>query len=241
MNNYLQSIINKYNEFNTYLKEINIKDFKQFTRDELIQFKKELPSYFSFRYLTSEINDIIEKKKLQEYPELLGVHHYPEIKELTCISEEDKIKLDNFLVEWGLNSYLHEHTSKFKELFKYWSKEITNKVFDFLVDKNILKRYYKLYICCDYIIIDKEKINKYLRYFELNKKLNEISTNEKLFNWDIESEWDKLERELNYFYEYCPECYEEIRIKEELIMETINKPSYFYKVIKERDKTYDKL
>jgi len=100
MNNYLQTIINKYNEFGTYLKEININEFKQFSREELIEFKNELSSYFSFRYLTSEINDIIEDKKLQEYPELLGVHHYPEIKELDYISEEDKIKLDNFLVEW---------------------------------------------------------------------------------------------------------------------------------------------
>jgi len=92
MNNYLQTIINKYTEFDTYLKQININEFKQFTRDELTEFKNELPSYFSFRYLTSEINDIIENKKLQEYPELLGVHHYPEIKELDCIFEENKIK-----------------------------------------------------------------------------------------------------------------------------------------------------
>jgi len=58
MNNYLQTIINKHKEFDTYLKQINIEEFKQLTREELTEFKNELPSYFSFRYLTSEINDI---------------------------------------------------------------------------------------------------------------------------------------------------------------------------------------
>jgi len=196
MNNYLQTIINKYTEFDTYLKEININEFKQFTREELTQFKNELPSCFSFRYLTSEINDIIEEKKLQEYPELLGVHHYPEIKELNCISEEDKIKLDNFLVEWRLHSYLHKYTHKLREMSKNWSDKIINEILEFLVSKEILKKYYKFYICCDYIIIDEEKINKYLRSFELSK-IKELSDGE----WE---EYNKLQQELNYVYDYCP-------------------------------------
>jgi len=193
MNNYLQTIINKYTEFDTYLKQININEFKQFTRDELTEFKNELPSYFSFRYLTSKINQIIENKKKQEYPELLGVHHYPEIKELDYISEENKIKLDNFLVEWGWNSYLHEYTPKLTGIFKNWSNEIVNlsNILEFLASKQILERYYKMYICCDYIIVDEEKINKYLRYFELYKNNDELSEKE----WE---EFDKLQNKLNY-------------------------------------------
>jgi len=233
MNNYLQSIINKHKEFDTYLKEININEFKQFTREELTEFKKKLPSYFSFRYLTSEINDIIESKKLQEYPELLGVHHYHEIKELDFISEEDKIKLDNFLVEHRLHSYLHKYTRKLRELSKNWSDEIIDEILEFLVSKEILKKYHKLYICCDYIIVDEEKINKYLRLFELSKT-KEMSDNE----WE---EYDKLQQELNYVYDFCPECDNEIEITEKMIMDTINNPDYLYKIIKERDKTYDKL
>ena len=235
MNNYLQTIINRYKEFDTYLKEINIEEFKQFTREEISEFTKILPSYFSFRYLVSEINDIVDNKKKQEYPELLGVHHYPEIKELDYISEEDKIKLDNFLVEWGFHSYLHEYTPKLTKIFKNWSKEIVNinKILEFLVSKQILERYYKMYICCDYIIVDEEKINKYIRYFELYKK-------EKLSDSE-EAEFDSLQRILNYSYEYCSECDNEIEITEEIIMDTINKPSYLYKIVKERDKTYDKL
>jgi len=232
MNNYLQTIINKYTEFNTYLKEININEFKQFTREELSEFTKILPSYFSFRYLTSEINDIIENKKLQEYPELLGVHHYPEIKELDYISEEDKIKLDNFLVEWGFGSYLYEYTPKLTGLFKNWSN--LSNILEFLASKQILERYYKMYICCDYIIMDEEKINKYLRYFELYKNNDELSKKE----WE---EFDKLQDELHYNYEYCSECDNEIEITEKMIMDTINKPNYLYKIIKERDKTFDNI
>ena len=233
MNNYLQTIINKYTEFNTYLKEININEFKQFSRDELSEFAKTLPSYFDFRYLTSEINDIIENKKQQEYPELLGVHHYPEIKELNCISEEDKIKLDNFLVEWRFNSYLHRYTHKLREISKNWSDEIINEILEFLVSKEILKKYYKFYICCDYIIVDEEKMNKYLKYFELHKT-KELSDDE----WE---KYNKLQQELNYNCDFCPECDNEIEITEKMIMDTINNPDYLYKIIKERDKSYDKL
>ena len=233
MNNYLQTIINKHKEFDTYLKEININEFKQFTREELSEFTKILPSYFSFRYLTSEINDIIDNKKKQEYPELLGVHHYPEIKKLNCISEEDKIKLDNFLVGWRFGSYLHKYTHKLREISKNWSEEIINEILEFLVSKEILKKYYKFYICCDYIIIDEEKINKYLRSFELSK-IKELSDGE----WE---EYNKLQQELNYVYDFCPECDNEIEITEKMIMDTINNPDYLYKIIKERDKSYDKL
>jgi len=234
MNNYLQTIINKYNEFDTYLKEINIEEFKQYTREELTKFTKELPSYFSFRSLTSEINDIIEEKRLQEYPELLGVHHYPEIKELGCISEEDKIKLDNFLVEWRFNSYLHKYTHKLREISKNWSDEVIDKILKILVLKGILRKYYKMYVCCDYIILDEDKINKYIKSFEINKKIEELSEKE----WE---EYNKLQQELNYNCDYCPDCDNEIEITKEMIMETINNPNYLYKIIKERDKSYDNV
>ena len=233
MNNYLQTIINKYNEFDTYLKEINIEEFKQFTREEISEFTKILPSYFSFRYLVSEINDIVDNKKKQEYPELLGVHHYPEIKELDYISEDDKIKLDNFLVEWGFHSYLHKYTHKFREISKNWTDKIVDEILELLTSKQILEKYYKLYICCDYIIIDKEKINKYLRYFELSEK-KRLSDKEG-------EELDKLNCRLEFLTLFCSECDEQIEITEEIIMDTINNPDCLYKIIKERDKSYDKL
>jgi len=39
----------------------------------------------------------------------------------------------------------------------------------------------------------------------------------------------------------APECDNEIEITEKMIMDTINNPDYLYKIIKERDKSYDKL
>jgi len=232
MNNQLQTIINKYNEFNKYLNSINIEEFKQLSREELIEFKNELPSCFSFRYLNSEIDEIIKEKKLQEYPELLGVHHYPEIKELNCISEEDKIKLDEFISSWGFNSYLHEYTHKLRDI-KDWNNEIAIKILEFLTSKQILKRYYRLYICCDYIIVDEEKLNKYLRLFEL-KESKELSDKE-------DKEYNNLYLELDYLTCFCPDCDNEIEITKEMIMETINNPNYLYKIIKERDKSYDNV
>ena len=148
-----------------------------------------------------------------------------------------RLSLDNFLVEWGFGSYLYEYTPKLTGLFKNWSNKIVNlsNILEFLASKQILERYYKMYICCDYIIVDEEKINKYIRYFELYKNNDELSEKE----WE---EFDKLQDELHYNYEYCSECGDEIEITEEMIINTIiNKPSYLYKIIKERDKSYDKL
>ena len=233
MNNQLQTIINKYTEFNKYLNSININEFKQLSREELIEFKNELPSYFSFRYLNSEIDEIIKEKKLQEYPELLGVHHYPDIKELDFISEEDKIKLDEFISAWGFNSYLHEYTRKLRDINENWNHKIAIKILEFLTLKQILKRYYKLYICCDYIIVDEEKLNKYLRLFEL-KESKELSDKEG-------KEFDNLYTKLDYLTCFCPDCDNEIEITKEMIMDTVNNPNYLYKIVKERDKSYDNV
>lgn len=104
----LQEIIDTYKKFKQYVADIDNSIFEASSRAELMEFQKELSKNNSFRHLCWDIDKIINLKKIEEYPELLGVHHYPEIKELDCISEEDKINLDNFLVGLGFNAYIHK-------------------------------------------------------------------------------------------------------------------------------------
>lgn len=83
----LQNIIGKHEEFNSFLREINVKDFEQYDRATLKEFNEELRKHTNFRILSLEISEIIDRKKKEEYPKLLGVHHYPEIKKIDFLSE----------------------------------------------------------------------------------------------------------------------------------------------------------
>jgi hypothetical protein len=230
---FLRNIIDKYIEFNKYLNEINIEDFKQFSREELTEFNSTLRKSDDFRFLCLEIDEIVKEKKLQEYPELLGVHHYPEIKKLDCISDEDKIKLDNYLADMRFNSYIYKHSDKWDRLSKKWDKDVSDKVFEFLISNNIIKRFYKLKVCHDTMIFDDEKINKYFKLFSLKKRTDKLSDKE----WE---EYNELEQELDYLEYCCIDCDREICITKEMITSLINNSNaYMYKVIKERDKTFD--
>ena len=113
------------------------------------------------------------------------------------------------------------------------SKYFAIKILEFLTSKQILVKYYRLYICCDYIIIDEEKLSKYLRLFEL-KESEELSDKEG-------EEFDNLYTKLDYLTCFCLDCDSEIEITKEMIMDTVNNPNYLYKIVKERDKSYDNI
>lgn len=117
-----------------------------------------------------EISEIIDRKKKEEYPELLGVHHYPKIKKIDFLSEEDKISLDNYIVSIGCSRYLYKGSNAWYTLTKKWNEDIQEKVLQFLVDEGIIKRMYKMEVCHDSIILSEEEINNYLKYFDMKKK-----------------------------------------------------------------------
>jgi hypothetical protein len=230
----LQNIIGKYEEFNSFLKGINVKDFEQYDRATLKEFNEELRKHTNFRILSLEISDIIDRKKKEEYPELLGVHHYPEIKKIDFLSEEDKINLDNYIVSIGCSRYLYKGSNAWYTLSKKWSKDIQEKVLQFLVDEGIIKRMYKMEVCHDSLILSEEEINNYLKYFEMGKRKKELT----------DEEWGKyyeLEQNLE-IYHFCMDCDSEITIKEEDIQNVLNsKYCHVCKVIKERDKSLDNV
>lgn len=92
-----KEIIQKYNEFSDFLETVDVDRLKQeMTREELNLFKSELYK-IKIRSLPYDIGKLAEEMKLEEHPELLDVHKYPELKEINFLSNDEKIELDKFL------------------------------------------------------------------------------------------------------------------------------------------------
>lgn len=229
----LQEIINKHKEFKEYLLGLDDATFENATREELTEFVRELRNQDSFRYLTLDVDKIIGAKKVQEYPELLGVHHYPEIKELTCISEEDKVTLDKYLVSLGFNSYIHKYSHAWREVSRKWADDVQIEVFNFLVDKGIVDLFYRVELCHMKFTISKEKLAQYFEYFDLKDKKRKT-----------EEDWDRyyeVQEDLE-LPSCCFDCDEEVEMTREILIEAQNSPGcYVYKVKKERDKSLDNV
>jgi hypothetical protein len=249
MDNYLQNIINKYKDFKEYLGLINIDDFKKYTRSELKEFINELKNYNNFKIWTLELNSIIEQKKLEEYPELLGIHHYPEIKEIDFLSKKEKIDLDNYLAKIGYNRYIPESFRlKYRINSDHFNMSIVYRIFDFLESKDIVQKFYKVWFCynCEeYRLFPDKEINQYLRFLDLEAKIKNITTEIGCFTSPEEyNEYYELLEKFNYTaYCWC-DCDEEDSeiITKEKIQEIIkNKGNYVYKIVKQRDIKYDEL
>lgn len=228
----LQRIIKKYQEFYSFLDEIPTEELEKYSRSELKEFQKELQKLSYPRALPLEVDKIINEKKIKEFPELLGVHHYPIIKELTCLSDEDKINLDKHLYTIGFNRIIQKGSLTWEALTKYWTVEVQEKVLQFLVEQGILKRMYRLSICHDVITLSEKEVNDYLTYFYLKKNFKQLRKEEL-------DTFYKLEDDLEVQYP-CMFCDEEVEVQEDDIQEVlVNKYTHIYRIIKERDTSLD--
>jgi hypothetical protein len=101
-----ENILAKYKEFDEFLKSVDLKELKQqFNREELSEFNKQINAV-KMRNLGFEIYDLIGQMKKEEYPELLGVHHFPIIKTIAFLSEDEKLKLDKYLLNHRVGEYI---------------------------------------------------------------------------------------------------------------------------------------
>jgi hypothetical protein len=234
MNIFLKNIIKKYLDFNEYLQQINVKDFDQFSRQELIEFTKILRQHTHLRYITSDIDKIIANKKLEEYPELLGVHNYPEIKEIDFLSEEDKVNLDKSLCSLGYSSYIYKGSTLWRNVSNTWSEDVQDKIFKFLLEKGIVERHYKIHPCCFDKVISQVVVNNFMTFFNLHDE-NGIIPKEKYF----ENE-EFIYSMMNESEGCCDDCDNDYEITKDMIEEAINNTwQHLYKVVKTRDKSLD--
>lgn len=92
---------------------------------------------------------------------------------------------------------------------------------------------YRMTVCHDTLILSKEQIDNYLKYFDMRKRQKELT----------DEEWDRyyeLEQDLK-IYHFCMDCDNEIAIKEDIRNVLNSKYYHVYKVIKARDKSLDNV
>lgn len=215
-----EEILKKYNELNEFLQGIDIETLqKEYTRSEL----KELQSAIygvKLRSLAYEISEVVDKMKKEEYPELLGVHHYPGLKEIDFLSEKQKIELDKYLVKFRKGNYV-------SNLWRIGNdSKLAKKIEQFLIDKGIVEKvfYVNCSRCSDNYLSKQLTETEKLELDELFKDPSKI-----------EERQDKLED--GTLYEYCDECSYEINFERPSLLQYAE----LLKLVKERDKSLDNV
>ena len=214
--NDLEKIKEKFIEFSTYLESIDLNDLrKKHTRAELKKLSEDLYS-INIRSLAYEIKKIVDEMKKEEFPELLGVHHFPVLKEIDFLTEEKKIELDEHLARFRAGNYLYGLRNVIRDSDK------VKMVEQFLLEKGIVEdRYYVLCPVCGTGHISDE-LNKEEKA-KLEEVIRDLNHNERE---------EKLEKYLQYI---CMDCETEADIKNltSLYFKTV------YKMMQERDKSLD--
>ncbi|MED2737060.1 hypothetical protein [Bacillus toyonensis] len=213
----LEVIKEKYKEFAAFLDGIAIEEIeKECSRSELKDLSKEL-SNINLRSFSYEITKMIQKKKEEEYPELLGIHHYPVLKEIDFLSEDKKLELDKFLARFVVGNEL-------SGLSRMMYSNDLKRLEEFLIEKGIAEA--KFYACCT--TCGGGWISKLLTIDE--KKLVETLLEDK----KNEDRSEMLEGYLEY---YCSQCDDEPDIER---IDTVNF-GRLLKIVQGRDKSLDNV
>lgn len=214
-------IVQKYQEFQEFLKSIPLEEMaKNMSRVELKELEDSIRSC-DLRSVSYEISQIRKAKKEEEYPQLLHVHHYPEILQFSFLSKNEMKKLDEFLVKHHVGDYI-------MAIYKAISGEEKQKqTLDALVEHHIIEETHHIRCpqCSSGRItrgIDKET-------YQLVTDILSSQDDERL---------EEIEEHLLY---YCGHCDEETEVYELMEMANANslESKVEHKLIKERDTSLD--
>ncbi|WPS85506.1 hypothetical protein SMD22_00155 (plasmid) [Brevibacillus halotolerans] len=214
-------ILNKCIEFQQFLDGINIEDLNKLSRHELMELEKQLYEV-KHRYLGLEIAKIIEAKKIEEFPQILGIHHYPDLQEIDFLNEETKLELDKYLSRSRVGKYV--------SLYRFSkSNEALQKLENFLIEKGVVERLYVL-ICphCSDGYLTKPLLKNELEALEKDIKGIESDEDCEAFETD------------DHFLLFCMNC-EDFPILTKLKEEEGFVVKEVLKLTKKRDTTYDNV
>lgn len=209
-------ILSKYAEFNEYLKGIDLIELSQSNnRKDLEEFVKQLYATKT-RSLAYELLKVTEGMKQKEYPELMGVHHYPEIKGMEFLSDDEKVALDEYLLSFRVGNYI-------RKFYKVTSDDAKNiQINNFLISCGIIER--KYYIVCNEC--ETERLSTLIKQ-EVKDNLELV-----ISEGDREKIAETLEK---YLVIACEEC------GVELDLSMLTRLSYeeVYLLVKDRDTSLD--
>lgn len=211
-----EQVLQKYKELSLFLETIDLIQLKkEYTRDELNQFKNEI-SEIKLRSLSYEIGKLTDQMKKEEYPELLGVHNYPVLKDIDFLSEKEKIDVDNFLVK---------HIPNRDYVQNIWHVVKTDKkqklLTQFLLEKGIVEERHVLVCpnCSD------NHLSKFLTTKE-KEKLQELVQNK--------ADYEDFEAYVSFYCDECGYDFEPEKL-EKLYLKT------YHKMVMQRDTSFDNV
>lgn len=134
--NELEQILDTYKKFAKYLDAVDLNELRtKFTRREMDNFSLNIYS-IKTRNLGYDTSKLVKEWKKEEYPELLGVHSYPVIKEIDFLNENQKLSLDKHLAKMRVGNHLYGLYNVTRD------SEKTKLVETFLVEKEIVDEGY---------------------------------------------------------------------------------------------------
>ncbi|WCF11710.1 hypothetical protein NDS46_30660 (plasmid) [Paenibacillus thiaminolyticus] len=219
-----KEMVNQSLAYHNFLVRIDINELEKLSRSELMDLKKELFE-IKHRNIQYEIAQIIERKKQEEFPQLLGVHRYPELNEITFLSDEMKLKLDKHLAAIPVGRLIFRLST-----FAVTGEKL-QRLEKFLLDHGIAERCYS--VRCPYCLegsLSKTTLNSD-EYGRLKKDLSAVSEYDDIDELNI-----KFAKRLR---QYCTDCDSEIDL-----IDLKNRDNHIFKhlkLIKNRDTTYENL
>lgn len=228
----LKEIVNK---LKLQAKNLKVLDLSDFSYDECRNLYKQIQYYIDDENLLNKLSAIVEKKKIEKYPELLKPTYYPEIDSLD-ISESEKIRLDK-AARWNVRNYLSENN------IKKMTHPLSVDDLEMLKNIGIVEKKYN-FRCkscgssCD--IISESDLEKYKRFWELF----ELEKQKKITSEQLD-ELDQLEKDGFYEIYLCcmdeDECDDVEITNEKELSDYMRNVEVVYKVVKNPDLTYEKL
>lgn len=98
-------ILNKFVEFQSFLSGVSLEELSKLSRQDLMEFRSELNN-IKIRSLSYEVQQVIDQKKKEEFPELLGVYRYPDLNEIDYLTDKLKVELDKQLGSLRVGDYI---------------------------------------------------------------------------------------------------------------------------------------
>lgn len=179
---------------------------------------------------TSDFYEILVRKKVQKYPELLKATYFPDINKLP-ISDEEKVRLDQAARANDRYYMTESNLSKLEYSLSLQDLEMLESV------GVVEKRYAIRCPDCYRVImqISTEDYHKYLQYFNLMQKENLSKVEDKQADELFEEGYDSL-------YICCDDCDEDFDIQSLNDFEKCSKNfEIMYKVIQKPNLKYERI
>lgn len=211
-------------------------DLKEFEEDKLCDYNALKTIINDISHLIPEnrkeaFYDFLNRKKTEEYLQLLKATYFPEINQLD-IPDEEKVRLDNAARANDRYYMTEDNISSLR--YKLSIQDL-----DMLASVGVVEKKYAIKCpVCEFslVLLTQKQYESYQRCFELMSKQDNLSEDE-------ENEVDELVDEGFYeLYVYCDDCDEEIEI--DSLSEWLKFKNRFedvYKVVKQPDLTYERL